>query len=277
MFTPPFESYWDSSIMTVPNRRWGTSCLVILLVLMAGCAGGGRGAEERLETDGRTSPSRTVFAYEEIIIGRTPGNRAISCRLLGDGPEVVLIMATIHGNEPAGTPLVEALHVHLRDHPEPVAGRTIMLIPVANPDGFSNRTRTNARGVDLNRNFPAGNFQSRKRNGVQPLSEPESQALHDLILSRRPARIVSIHQPLSCVDYDGPARELARAMSAASDLPLRKLGGMPGSLGSWAGEDLGIPIITVELPGGASRLSQDELWQRYGEMLLVAITGDRMP
>ena len=119
--------------MTVPNRRLGTTCLVILLLLAAGCAGGsgGRGAEETLRIDSRTSPSRTVFAYEEIILGRTVTNRAISCRLLGDGPEVVLILATIHGNEPAGTPLVEALHVHLRDHPEPVAGRTIM--PGARP------------------------------------------------------------------------------------------------------------------------------------------------
>ena len=258
--------------MTVPILRLGTTCLMVLMLLAEGCTSGG-GVGGGLRIDGLTSPSRTVFAYEEIIIGRSMSERTISCRLLGDGPEVILIMATIHGSEPAGTPLVEALHVYLRDHPAPVSGRTIMLIPVANPDGISNGTRTNARGVDLNRNFPADNFRPRKRNGGRPLSEPESQALYDLILARRPVRIVSIHQPLSCVDYDGPAADLARAMAAAAELPVRKLGGQPGSLGSWAGETLGIPIITVELPAGASILTQDELWQRYGEMLLVAIDG----
>ncbi|UCD74654.1 MAG: DUF2817 domain-containing protein [Phycisphaerales bacterium] len=255
--------------MTVPTRRRGTTSLVVLMLVAAGCSQGGG-----MRVDGWTAPSRTVFSYEETIIGRTAAGRAVSCRFLGDGPETVLILAGIHGSEPAGTPLVEALHVHLRDNPRPVEGRTIVLLPAANPDGISNGTRTNAQGVDLNRNFPAGNFRPRKGNGGQPLSEPESQALHDLILGRRPRRIVSIHQPLSCVDYDGPAESLARAMAAAGDLPVRKLGLQPGSLGSWAGETLGIPTITVELPAEASRLGQNELWRRYGAMLLVAIDSE---
>ena len=78
-------------------------------------------------------------------------------------------------------------------------------------------------------------------------------------------------QPISCIDYDGPAEELARAMAAVCGLPVRKLGVRAGSLGSYAGVDLGIPIITIELPGSASRLDADELWQRYGAALEAAI------
>ena len=57
----------------------------------------------------------------------------------------------------------------------------------------------------------------------------------------------------------------------ASGMPVRKLGSLPGSLGTLLGVDLGIPIVTVELPGAATRYSQQKLWDRYGEMLLVAI------
>jgi protein MpaA len=123
----------------------------------------------------------------------------------------------------------------------------------------------------VNRNFAAGNWRSRHMNGPAPLSEPESRAIERLIIEERPARIISIHQPLGCVDYDGPAAELARIMADSTGLPVRKLGGRPGSLGSWAGFDRGIPIITLELPGSAGRLDREELWRRYGPALLAAI------
>jgi len=61
-------------------------------------------------------------------------------------------------------------------------------------------------------------------------------------------------------------------MSRASRLPLKKLGGLPGSLGSYAGEDLEIPTVTVELPPGLGHLRPEDLWKRYGPLLLVAIT-----
>jgi protein MpaA len=74
------------------------------------------------------------------------------------------------------------------------------------------------------------------------------RALSDLIGKFQPAGLVSIHQPLACVDYDGPAAELAAAMSAACDLPVKRLGSRPGSPGAYFGEILGRPIITLELP-----------------------------
>ena len=86
-----------------------------------------------------------------------------------------------------------------------------------------------------------------------------------------PDRIVTIHQPVACVDYDGPAEELARAMGAWTDLPVNRIGSQPGSLGSYAGLTLGIPIITLELPASASGLDEDALWHTYGRTLLAAL------
>lgn len=184
-------------------------------------------------------------------------------------------MATIHGDEDAGTPLVRRLAAHLADHPELTEGRRILLVPVVNPDGRVSRTRTNARGVDLNRNYPASNYRGTALHGAAALSEPESVAISGLLDEHRPQRIVSIHQPLrrghACIDYDGPADALAAAMAAHCRLPIEKLGSRPGSLGSYAGLTLGIPIITLELPKDAGTMSADEIWDRWGQMLLAAI------
>lgn len=199
-------------------------------------------------------------------------NRKLEVQVLGSGAEVVMMIATIHGNESAGTPLLRRLASHLKSNPDLLSGVQLVLVPVANPDGFDRNRRTNSQGVDLNRNFPTSNFFSRSRNGDTPLSQWESRALYDLILHWNPGRVVSIHQPLRCIDYDGSAKSLAEAMAVASGLPVRKLGALPGSLGTLLGEDLGIPIVTVELPGAATRYSQQKLWDKYGEMLLVAIS-----
>jgi murein peptide amidase A len=213
---------------------------------------------------------RQVAIHREVL-RNSPEGRPIECLSVGSGEDVVLVLAAIHGSEPAGKPLVECLAEHLSQNGRLLEGRKAILVPVANPDGLARGTRANSRSVDVNRNFPAPNFQAADRHGAMPLSEPESRAILDILMDSRPSRIVSIHQPLVCVDYDGPAGDLARAMAATTDLPVKKLGGLPGSLGSYAGETLGIPIVTLELPRSADTLCGCELWQEYGEALLTAI------
>jgi protein MpaA len=211
--------------------------------------------------------SQTKPAPRPIIAGYSREGRPIEARVLGSGERTILILATIHGNEAAGTPLVRRLAQHLTTQAHLLEGRRVVLVPVANPDGYAHGTRRNAAGVDVNRNFRTANSRSRA-----PLSEPESRTIAALIEGYRPALVVSIHQPLACIDYDGPALDLAHAMADACDLRVRKLGARPGSLGSYVGLDLGLPIVTVELPRSASGLANDELWDRYGEMLVIAAT-----
>ncbi len=209
---------------------------------------------------------------EEILIGRSAEGREIHCEVHGTGPDVLMVIATIHGNESAGTPLVAAFGDWLVAHPEELVGRQVVIIPVANPDGMAAKVRFNPRGIDLNRNFPAGNWHEGdvKLHGETPLSEPESRAVLQAIMRYFPDRMVSIHQPLECIDYDGPAQELAEAMGKVSPLPVKKLGGLPGSLGSFVGETLKKPIITLELPRNTSNDSQ-ELWDTYGASLVAAL------
>ncbi|MHC4444485.1 MAG: M14 family zinc carboxypeptidase [Planctomycetota bacterium] len=241
--------------------------IILGLFVVSGC----REASLTSRIDYVERPEHHSNVVKEIVIGKSVLGSQITCKMFGRGANAILIIATIHGNESAGTPLVNRLGGYLANHPELLNNRRVLIIPVANPDGLARRTRHNINGIDLNRNFPGTNFSRSRRHGNFPLSEPESKAIHNIIQNYSPSCIVSIHQPRRCVDYDGPAQALAEAMAKYCDLPVRRVGSRSGSLGSYAGLDLNIPIITVELPGSASSLGKEGLWQTYGGMLLGAV------
>jgi len=179
-------------------------------------------------------------------IGRSRGGREIVAHEQGSPAGGLLVFGAIHGDEPASATLCERYLERARGD--------VCVVPVANPDGLACNRKDNDAGVDLNRNFAATNFTRDHRPGYDPgphaLSEPESAALAALVEARRPRVIVAVHQPFACVNWDGPADEIARAMSEACGLPLRASIGYPtpGSFGSWAGVDRGLPVVTFELP-----------------------------
>ena len=150
----------------------------LLLVVLAGCRsapsrdgtateGGGRepsaesvAPEVRdpgVEPDG-TRMERTGSRSVTVLGGSVEG-RPIEAWVIGDGDPCVMILATIHGDEWAGTPLLEELAVELEG--QAAAGaldRCVVLVPIANPDGYAARDRESSTGIDLNRNFPSSNF-----------------------------------------------------------------------------------------------------------------------
>lgn len=217
------------------------------------------------------SPSRT------IELGRSVRGVPLVLEIFGDGPNRVFIFGGIHGDEPFSAVLARKLVQYLRVQPDAVAGRTVGILAEANPDGLAANRRFNASGVDLNRNFPARNWRQaggkRAQHGPRPASEPETRAIMRAMEIIRPERIVSIHSARysgQCNNYDGPARELAELMAGANRYPVKASMGYstPGSFGSWAGIDRGIPIITLELPGGRSGT---RCWRENGAALLAFI------
>ncbi len=246
------------------------SCLLFVLAF-GGCAR----PEVGPELVDRSGEGVIKLPVRHQIVGRSVQGRPIMCQVFGEGPDVVLIMGTIHGDEPAGTPLVRCLSGYLKENPYLLDGRMVVLMPLTNPDGRVLGTRENARGVDLNRNFDASNRIDNTRNGREALSEPESRVIRDMIQRYRPNRIVSLHQRRngrpSCIDYDGPADSLAQHMARYCDVPVSRLGMYPGSLGSYMATRLGIPVITFEMFESDSRLTAAVLWQRYGRAMLAAI------
>jgi protein MpaA len=196
---------------------------------------------------------------------------------LGSGPDRILVIGSVHGNEPEGVDLAQRLVAFLRGNPSLLVGRSLLVVRDANPDGNQANSRTNARGVDLNRNFPARNWQAvskgdRGHSGSRPASEPETQALLKLLAAFRPHRIVAIHSTggEAMVNYDGPAESLARAMARHNRYQVSDYIGYPtpGSLGTYAGRDGQIPIITLELPRG---IDAEQAWRQNRDALVQAI------
>lgn len=180
------------------------------------------------------------------------------------GPCQLLVFAGIHGEEPETT---YALSRALRQFPELPEHAAVVL--AANPDGLIRGTRGNARGVDLNRNFPARNWAPAPVThrstledpsdvvlspGDAPASEPEVRALLGLIAELEPRAVVALHAPLACIDdaHDSP---LGRRLAARTGLPLVRDVGYPtpGSFGSW-GTDQGVPVVTYEFPLAATEV-----------------------
>ena len=242
--------------------RWAPT-LAGCALLLAGCGGAPS------SVPGRSVASRA--SAEPPPLGFSVEGRPILVSEYGQGPEAVLVVGGIHGNEPAGAALPKQLCAYLEAHPAVFRGKRVVVAAAVNPDGLAAGTRTNAHGVDLNRNFATPNWRRGRSSGAEPMSEPETRFIAGLVRRYEPAAIVQVHQPLTCIDWDGPAQALALAMAEACGLPLKKLGARPGSLGSYAGVELGVPTVTLEMPKSASARPPAFLWELYGAALLVAI------
>ncbi len=195
-------------------------------------------------------------------IGRSRDGATITVREFGSGAARVLLVGLIHGDEAEGYEQFDQLWEELRA--EGVGSvATVRAIPNVNPDGHAARSRSNARGVDLNRNWPASNFSPSPSRGPHALSEPETRAALAELRAFDPHLIVVFHSASSgpFVDPDGPVDEAAEAFvsaARASDSRWRvhaDYTNPPGSLGTYAGLDLGIPVLTVEFKRGQSAAS----------------------
>ncbi len=158
----------------------------------------------------------------------------------------VLIIGCFHGDEPQGKYLIEE---YLKLYPE----SNLLFIPCLNEYGVKNKTRTNENGVDLNRNFPAKNWELTEKNeyfgGEYPKSEKETCFVIDTVEKYTPKIILTLHAPYKIVNYDGEAGELAKEISKIINYPVEGNIGYPtpGSFGTWAGIEQKIPTITLEL------------------------------
>lgn len=200
--------------------------------------------------------------------GRSVEHRAIPIHEFGDGPEVTLIFGGFHGDEEIAIRVTEKLCEELRW--QNLDGRRVVVVPCLNPDGRARKSRHNANGVDLNRNFPTKDWGGAKQPGGSAGSEPETQLAIRLVRELRPAKIVSIHSPYRVNNWDGDqSRALAEAMAAVNGYPAKGSIGYPtpGSFGTWAGVELGIPMVTLEIPPGDFR----ERWIENKYALLEAI------
>lgn len=224
-------------------------------------------------------PPTTSEAKEPKLLdlGRSNKGLAITASLFGTGKRYVVVLGGIHGDELSSTALANALLSYLKSHEVP-KDLSIIVVPAVNPDGLHAKTRVNANGVDINRNFPTRSWRpdaprSRYNPGREPASEPETRALIKLIDQYCPILLISIHAPFGCVNWDGPAEEIARSIAKVNRYPLRQDIGYetPGSLGTYAGIERNIPAVTLELRNAEFiEDEQENLLAIYAAFLSIA-------
>lgn len=207
----------------------------------------------------RARPHRGVLELTPTPYGASRAGLPLEVFLPpGGGASRHLVFAGIHGTEPDSTALVSAA---LRSI-DPAALRCAVVL-AANPEGLLRGTRGNAAGVELNRNWPCSTWRAdpvphrwtltEPRDvmlspGTEPASEPEVQALIELIHALAPEVILSVHSPLACVD---DPEQLSLGAWLAERTGLARVADVgyptPGSFGGWAAEQ-GRRVITLELP-----------------------------
>lgn len=231
-----------------------------------------------------------------------------------ESPELVettLLMCGVHGDEI--TPIkfcfdslayLTRIEKGLEKDPDTgsvadLKGKFVALIPIVNPDSYFKKypTRTNANGVDVNRNFPTSDFDEvamklwkeryhsdkRRYPGKESMSEPETVFQVKLIEMFKPDKIISVHSPLTMLDYDGPAdlssggsvgpranQLLIQMSQGAKGYRIKNYPFFPGSLGNYAGNERNIPTYTLELPSSDNRL-HDVYWERFKPSIYSAV------
>lgn len=209
-------------------------------------------------------------------LGYSVKGRPIRAATIGKGPRRVLWVGGIHGDEREGRIATQELPAAFLATKGAESRVTLTILEDVNPDGTALGTRGNSNGVDLNRNYPAKNFRAERRYGMQPLSQPESRLLHDLLQKGGYELVIVAHSWRGdhFINFDGPARGAAELFSNRSGYRVRDSGDMsptPGSLGSWVGRTLGKGILTLEYERGR------EAWAAWNEtkdaILAVLIDG----
>ena len=205
------------------------------------------------------------------LVGRSHAGRPIRAIRIGSATATrkLLVVGAIHGTEQAGRAVVRRLR-SLR----PPRGTALLLVDDLNPDGSAAGSRQNARGVDLNRNFPfawrpTGRPFDTYHAGRGPLSEAESRAAASFITRVRPRVTIYYHQMMRLVDRSGGDRVLERLYARRSRLPYKGIPPIPGTATRWQNHTFrGDSAFVVELPAG--RLSAPGVDRHARAVLSVA-------
>lgn len=201
-----------------------------LMTLIASCGaaqGGCTPAPAPAPVEAPATPVTQVLTPSDSqVIGTSVQGRPIVAERYGNGPSNVVIVTQIHGNEDGPAIVAQAA----RDHAW--VNATVWLIAPLNVDGVASHVRTNANGVDLNRDGG--------------LTQPESQALNSFVHAVNARLIIHVHSPSGYVGYYGSAWARAAAQTIANTMGLPMRGYVANHPFLWVGT--GGDNVLVEVP-----------------------------
>ena len=235
------------------------------------------GSNDEASAEAWKFDSRTICGYSATI-GSSVQGRAITAYYFGNGSNTLLFTGAIHGSEASSYTTMQAWVEYLQANAHTIpADKRIVVVPNTNPDGVANRTRDNARGVNVDRNFPAANWAKdiESANGVQPGgggtaagSEPEAMTLIKLTRQLRPRLSISYHSQGKLVGANKYGDSVAIGAAYASTVGYRTMFdnaeavmgyAITGEYEEWMGEELGTPAILIELPSHSGNYLNSQL------------------
>ena len=226
------------------------------------------------------SSSRTGSSISTTT-GSTIGDSILGVPIVAErfgtpGGRRVLVIGVIHGNEDAGSAIIDELR---RDGaPEDVE---LWLIESMNPDGQAAGDRHNANAVDLNRNFPykwgaIGAPGDGQYAGTGPASEPETQAMVNFIAQLRPDIAIWYHQDLYVISpAEGREGRIRARYAELTGLPLGGISGgtYTGIAATWARTELAADDSVAFIVELGPTLSSDEAARHADAVRTIAAEG----
>ena len=192
------------------------------------------------------------------------------------GGQRVLVIGVIHGNEQAGTAIVDELRAG--GAPD---GVELWLVESMNPDGQAVNDRQNANQVDLNRNFPykwgpIGQPGDGQYAGPGPASEPETQAMVNFIAQLRPDITIWYHQDLFVISPStGREGRVRERYAQLTGLPMGGISGgtYTGIAATWARTELAAADSVAFIVELGETLSPEEAVVHADAVRTIAVEG----
>lgn len=277
----------------------------------------------QMENDIKALEEMYPHLVKKVTIGKSLDGRNLYAVRLGSGETEVLFNASAHAREHMTTSVImnmldEYAFAYVRGNNyggfnvREVLDRTsIWFVPMNNPDGVTlvqmgpdalNSTlaknaiqinrgsrnftswKANARGVDLNRNYPSlwktvtnnpGRPSESHYKGPLPLSEPETKAMYNFILSRNFKTLVDYHSSGEVL-YARLPGHIERLVSQKTGYRIidETFFTSGGDLPTWFTLELGMPGLTPEIsPYVGNRpvpvSNWDSIWHKNGSVGLI--------
>jgi murein peptide amidase A len=253
-------------------RRGHLPYLAVLLSMIISLGGiGGSPAAAAGKAIAAASATRTW--YHQETIGHSSRGRPIVAYRAGEaGKPVVMVVATMHGEENFGQYVARGLLEGKK-----IGGVDLWVVPVLNPDGLAHDRRWLKGHIDLNRNFPH-RFIVRANSGPKAASAVETRVIMRFLDRINPRYLVSWHQPLHAVDsYHVKNKGLMNRLAHGLRLPKKSLncnGSCHGTMTGWFNANHKGAAITVEY--GSKARSMKTMKGRDANAVLAAIGGHRV-
>ncbi|QGJ68742.1 Hypothetical protein PBC10988_4040 [Planctomycetales bacterium 10988] len=238
--------------------------------------------------------ARQQFPVPWETLGHSREGRPIQYATFGEGQYKVLVLGPFQGDEIAALEFVDQLAIYLDRSRNQLGDRSIRVIRLPNPDGFVQGVRGNVHGVEINRNFPARNWQQISGgthwiSGTRPASEPETQLLMQEIERWKPGRIILLNADSNRpeIGWAGASHLLAQTLAMKAEIPMARKGEhwISGSLAAYYGAERQIPLLSLTFPSGNFQSFQTERgrvttpqhtqtaerWQKFGPIALSAL------